>query len=89
MYNLGVVHARLLGTGLITIRREYFGDSSGIPQTEFFRPFTGGADEGLLKDANVNIKDRLNGNSRQCESFWQYELENLAFQERNIRQVEE
>ena len=44
--------------------------------------------EGFLKDVSVIIIDRLNGNGRQRESFWQYKLETFAPQDLNIKQVE-
>ena len=44
---------------------------------------------GILKDVSVIIIDRLNGNGRQRESFWQYKLETFAPQGLNIKQVEE
>ena len=69
--------------------RKFCGGSSGVPQAEFFRHFTGGAHEGFLKDVSVLNIDRLNGNGRQRESFWQYKLENFAPQGLNIKQVEE
>ena len=58
-------------------------------KAEFFRHFTGGAHGGFLKDVSVIIIDRLNGNGRQRESFWQYKLETFAPQGLNIKQVEE
>ena len=68
--------------------RKFIGGSSGIPQADFFRHFAGKDHHGFLEDIKVIIIDRLNGNGRIRESFWQYKLETFAPRGLNIRLVE-
>ena len=64
------------------------GGSLGIPQSDFFQHFAGKDHHGFLEDIKVTIIDRLNGNGRIHESFWQYKLETFAPQGLNIRLVD-
>ena len=66
----------------------YIWGSSGIPQADFFQHFAGKDHHGFLEDIKVTIIDRLNGNGRICESFWQYTLETFGPLGLNIRLVE-
>ena len=68
--------------------RKFIGGSSGVPQADFFRHFAGKDHHGFLEDIKVTIIDRLNGNGRIRESFWQYKLETFAPRGLNIRLVD-
>ena len=85
-----VAPARLLGLGLIITRRAVvkFNSGASVPQVEFFRHFSEEGHHGFLKDISVKITDRLTGENRMRESFWQYLLDCFAPKGLNTRQVD-
>ena len=68
--------------------RRFNGGASGVPQATIFRHFAGEGHRGLLEDGRVVILDKLYGNGRQWESFWQYKLDTFVPRGLNIRQVD-
>ena len=91
VYSMWVALARRLGLGLITTRRAIVSLSGALRvylRLIFFRHFAGKDHHGFLEDIKVIIIDRLNGNGRIRESFWQYKLETFAPRGLNIRLVE-
>ena len=68
--------------------RRFNGGASGVPQADIFRHVTREGHRGFLEDVRVVIQDKLNGNGRQRESFWQYKLDTFFPWGLNIRQVD-
>ena len=69
------------------VRSRKFNLGASVPQAEFFRHYTPGH-QGYLKDISVKIIDRLMGENRMWESFWQYRLDCFAPKDLNTRQVD-
>ena len=55
-----------------------FNLGSSVPQMEFFRHFSEEGHRGFLNDISVKVIDRLTGNDRRRESFWQYRLNTFS-----------
>ena len=68
--------------------RKFNGGASGVPQADIFRHFAGEGHRGFLEDIKIIIIDRLFGNGRQRESFWQYKLDTFVPRGLNTRQVD-
>ena len=64
------------------------GGASGVPQADIFRHFVGEGYRGFLEDIRVVNLDKLSGNGRQQESFWQYKLDTFVSLGLNIRQID-
>ena len=82
-----VVLARLLGLGIISIRRVRFRSGSSVPQIDFFRHFSEGH-HGFLEGIRVTIVDKLIAGDRIRESFWQHRLDTFTPQSLNVREVD-
>ena len=65
-----------------------FNLGSSVPQMEFFRHFSEEGHRGFLNDISVKVIDRLTGNDRRRESFWQYRLNTFSPMGLNTRQVD-
>ena len=50
-----------------------------MPRADIFRHFAGEGHQGFLENIKVIIIDRLIGNGRLRESFWQYKLNTRSF----------
>ena len=68
--------------------RRFNGGASGVPQAAIFRHFAGEGHRGLLEDVRIVILDKLYGNGRKRESFWQYKMDTFVPRGLNIRQVD-
>ena len=68
--------------------RRFNGDASEVPRVDIFRHFAGEGHRGFLEDVIVVILNKLYGNGKQRESFWQYKLDTFVPRGLNIRQVD-
>ena len=56
-----------------------------VAQADLFRHFTEGNHDGLLEDVTVQIIDRVVGESRLREGFWQFKLNSFMPEGLSIR----
>ena len=86
-----VVYVLCLGLDLIIIQHVIVnlkGMLQGYPQVDIFRHFAGEGHRGFLEDFKIIIIDRLFGNGKQRESFWQYKLDTFVPRGLNTRQID-
>ena len=59
-----------------------------VAQADFFRHFKQAGHNGFMEDASCQVVDRLFGESRVKEGFWQFKLDGFAPKGLNVRLVD-
>lgn len=59
-----------------------------VTQADFFRHFASVGHHGFQEDVTFQVIDRLFGESRIRESFWQFKLDTFAPKGLNVRLVD-
>ena len=59
-----------------------------VTQADFHRHFESAGHHGFMEDVKVQVTDRIFGESRVREGFWQFKLDSFAPKGLNVRLVD-